>query len=245
MENEAQPITPLTQSLPQNPAPTPPSTNLLKITLFTVLGLVVVSGSVFAGIQIGKNQLVSQELALVEQTATPTQIVADLTVQQTTPSPTIDETASWETYSNSKYGFSFKYPLDYKVTTSPVTGNQYNIVVDKKINANGAGLVPIQLSINMGTGESGTPLVLSTIKEAEAHYIKSFNSSSVSKKDITVANLPAVSITGVLAGPGPGEGNFLHYTLVKLDNEILVIQLGNKNYQNVFDQIISTFKLTN
>lgn len=57
-----------------------------------------------------------------------------------------------------------------------------------------------------------------------------------------IANQPAVSITGTPAGPGPGEGNFLSFTLIQLNNEVLVIQLGNKGYQGVFDQILSTFK---
>jgi len=182
---------------------------------------------------------------LLAPTQTPTSVTTNAPSQITpTTKPTSDPTTNWQSYTNSKYSFSFKYPLDYKVTASPVTGNQYNVIVDQKTNTSEAGLVPIQLSINMATNENGNSLVITTIKEAEAHYIKSFSSNSVTRKDITVANHPAISITGVLAGPGPGEGSFLHHTFVQLNKEVLIIQLGNKSYQSVFDQILSTFKFT-
>lgn len=32
-----------------------------------------------------------------------------------TPTPTPDETADWKTYTNSKYGFSFKYPQEWNI----------------------------------------------------------------------------------------------------------------------------------
>ena len=42
------------------------------------------------------------------------------------PMPTIptvtDQTAGWQTYTNNEYGFAFKYPKDYSVNTSPVSG---------------------------------------------------------------------------------------------------------------------------
>lgn len=42
------------------------------------------------------------------------------------PMPTIptvtDQTAGWQTYTNNDYGFAFKYPKDFSVNTSPVSG---------------------------------------------------------------------------------------------------------------------------
>lgn len=171
MENETQ------QNIPQTPPLTPLPTNWSKVLLFTILEFVVVAGSVFIGIQIGKNQTSNQQPIAVQPTASPTQTVANPTAI-----PAIDPTANWQSYSSSKHGFSFKYPLDYEIRVSPVTGNEYNIIVEQKANTNEAGFVPIQLSINVAKDENGNPLVMTSIKEAEAHYLKIFSSSSVTKK---------------------------------------------------------------
>lgn len=58
MENEIPQNIPQGQILPQTSVslPTPPSANWSKILLLIVLGLVIVAGSIFIGIQVGKNQ---------------------------------------------------------------------------------------------------------------------------------------------------------------------------------------------
>ncbi|HCC84069.1 MAG TPA: hypothetical protein DEP87_00055 [Candidatus Pacebacteria bacterium] len=72
MENEVQTNTSPKQSIPQTPAIVPSPTNWLKILLFTVLGLTIVAGSVFAGIQIGKNQISIQQPIVVQPATQPT-----------------------------------------------------------------------------------------------------------------------------------------------------------------------------
>lgn len=83
MENEIQQNIPPVQPLPQtsNPIPTQPSTNWSKILLFTVLGLVVVAGSVFASIQIGKTQTSNQQPIATQPTVSPKQTVTNPTAK--------------------------------------------------------------------------------------------------------------------------------------------------------------------
>lgn len=77
--------------------------NLLKIILFVFLGLIIMAGAVYAGMQMGKRQLTG--------VTTPTSIPT-----QTEAIPTQDPTANWKTYKNSDY--SFKYPEDWQFDSS-------------------------------------------------------------------------------------------------------------------------------
>jgi hypothetical protein len=151
---------------------------------------------------------------------------------------TPDETANWQLYSNSKYNFSFKYPLGWEIISSPITEDKpdmFDIVVDK-LNARKTGFTSIEFSINMANATH-----LTTISQAEAIYKISKNQI---KKNITIDNKSAIVISGVTDDPDPGSRKFRQYIFVQLDNNVLVIQLGNKDYQNDFDQILSTFKFT-
>lgn len=112
MENEIQPDVSPVQPLPQTPSVIPPSTNWSKILLFTILGLIIVAGSLFAGVQIGKNQTPNQQPIAVQPTASPTQIVANPTALPTA-NPTINPTTNWKTYTNSTYKFLIKYPSNW------------------------------------------------------------------------------------------------------------------------------------
>lgn len=73
MENETQQNYPPVQSPPQTPPLVPSSTIWSKKMLFIMLGLIVVAGSVFAGIQIGKSQTPGQQPITVLPTALPAQ----------------------------------------------------------------------------------------------------------------------------------------------------------------------------
>ncbi len=72
MENEVQPNIPPVQPVPHAPPVAPSPTNLSKIVLSAVFGLVVVAGLVYFGIQIGKNQTASRQPITVQPTAIPT-----------------------------------------------------------------------------------------------------------------------------------------------------------------------------
>jgi len=105
-------ITPVGETQPQEfPAQSPQKRNLAKIVLFIVLGLVVVTGAVYAGIQIERKRVkLWTEPPLTEPSLTeplPTEIESQS--PETTPVAP-DETANWEEYKNNRYKFSFKYP---------------------------------------------------------------------------------------------------------------------------------------
>jgi hypothetical protein len=116
MENEIQSNIPQTQPLTQVPTPVSTPTNWVKIILFISLGIVVVIGSVFVGIQVGKNQIPNQQPIAVQPTALPTEKViypTSLPITSITETPTVDPTANWKTYTNSTYKFLIKYPNNW------------------------------------------------------------------------------------------------------------------------------------
>jgi len=102
MENEVQPNVPPAQPLPK--VPILPSKNLPKILMFTILGLTVVAGSIFVGIQVGKRQITSQQ-----STATSNPTAFPTNSGTTTNLPT-----DWKT---AKFGglFSYEYPVGWNV----------------------------------------------------------------------------------------------------------------------------------
>ena len=79
MENQIQKDVLRVQQLAQTPIPisTPPSTKRSRILLFTVLGLIVITGLVFAGIQIGEKQTSSKQSTTIQPTMSPTKTKTD------------------------------------------------------------------------------------------------------------------------------------------------------------------------
>ncbi len=244
MENEqTQPTQPVTTTpvAPVDPSPISPKTSNLPVIILSLLSLLFLSGTVYFYLQV--KTMKEKELVSIPSPAPQTMTANPTPMLEPTVSPISNEMSNWQTYTNQKYGFTFKYPLDWKVTVSPTSGDQFNIIVGKKSNTSEAGFVPFQISVNMTQNQDGNNFT--TLNETKSHFIKSFESSSVITNNITFDDKQGIILTGVMAGPGPGEGQFISYTLVQLDKKVLVMQLGNKSYQGLFDQITSTLKFTN
>ncbi len=87
MDNSVQQSAPSIQPPPQPQIITtaPQSTNWVKILLFAILSLITVTVSVYAGIQIGKNQSISQQPVIAQPTPLSTQTI---TPSYTSPTQT-------------------------------------------------------------------------------------------------------------------------------------------------------------
>ena len=105
------------QSAPPLPTPSPKqSFPRLTTFLLVAFGLLVIALSVFVGIQIGNNQMPSQQLEVALPTASPTQIVVNPTALPTTVAPTPNPTANWKTYTGNEY--TLKYPQDWSLRST-------------------------------------------------------------------------------------------------------------------------------
>jgi len=72
----------------------------VKPLIFSILGLLVAAGLVFGGYKLA-------QIRQVQLQPTPTPVVV--------PTPTPEPTADWKIYTNTKYGYSIKYPSEWTV----------------------------------------------------------------------------------------------------------------------------------
>ena len=82
----------------------------LKPLLFSILGIVLAAGLVFAGYKFGQRSIYPEPV----EGPTPTPIV------EATPTP--DPTAGWKTYIDTAYNYSIKYPSDWYHRPTPTEG---------------------------------------------------------------------------------------------------------------------------
>lgn len=107
----------LPASGPPVPMP-PPEKGKPKTILWVGLGLLVLAVT-----GIGAYYLIFRET-----TSTP----SPTPVSTQAPTSTPDPTANWETYINSEYKFSFKYPTDFSIEEMSVPTNEYAQVIVNK-----------------------------------------------------------------------------------------------------------------
>ncbi len=237
MENEVQSNIPPVQPLHQSPPVTPPSKSInWSIFLFTVLELVVVTVSVFAGIQIGKNQTPNKQPIVVQPTASPTQTAVNPTIQLVA-NPTTHQTANWKTYENTRFKFSFRYPQ--------------SLILDDRY----ANKYPDQGGVNIYSKE-GYEAVIAETPRGGGSFINVWilpNSQSLSllewmKNDTAHSNYSDQTYSPINID---GETGFI-YTIEGMGKGLKAVVAKNKQIYTFADlgfdselkQIISTFKFT-
>ncbi len=131
-------IVPNTTTLPQMPPPTPKRSNVLLIVLAAILFLGILgTGSYFA----------YQNYKLAKQ---PIQTVS--TASSPTPTAPSDPTASWILYTNSKYKFSLKHPMEVSVLEENLLGN-FDLVFNK--GAKNPFIIEVEVKGKIPTGSTG------------------------------------------------------------------------------------------
>ena len=247
MENEVQPNIPSVQPLPQTPAPVPQPTNWLRIFLFILLGLIIIAGSIFVGIQIGRNQITNQQPITTQPTITPSQAVVNPTVLPTTSitaTPTIDSTAGWKAFKANDY--EIKYPLD-----------KYSLINgSSNINALWPGVVIINpndsfsgYAIEISVFNNTTNLSVENPKDLfDSGFVNSMCSASLSNGKIDTIYLDqkkAFEMSHCLGGQAGTKEEIVTVENNKL-YKISVTPLDQGSSANeVLNQILSTFKFTN
>lgn len=206
----------------------PQNKNFFKIVLLVVLGLIVVAGAVYAGIQIGKKQVAGG----LSTKATPTPIPQPTSIPTLIPTP--DETANWKTYENSDLSFQLKYPADL-------------VLKEKKV------LDPVKLNFSI---ENDSLLINSSVYQMDILQLKdwvvehgpngksgiNYFPSAEKITSSTRGNYSTVEFDDYI----PGQSTLIHSIAFSLNRKAYVFTLvKSADSGKLFDQILSTFKFLN
>ena len=111
MENKIQQNIPPIQSQPLTPITS--SSNLIKIILLTIFGLIILFGLVFVGIQIGKDQTTNQQPTIQLTTVFPTTTESLVPTNYISPVTQI-LTNDWVKFMHPVVGYLLSYPPNWK-----------------------------------------------------------------------------------------------------------------------------------
>jgi hypothetical protein len=135
-----------------------------------------------------------------------------------------DETASWQTYANAKYGYIVKYPTAWFSYVDSAS----DVFIQPVKDVSHADAFEIKVSPTTGTADT---IISDLGKQAGIQYVKT---------NIKIGGEDGVKIVSTCEGAGCGvpewvlvkNGNFYHF-------------VSNLGYSSEFDKILSTFKFTN
>src|SRR3989344_6789796 len=141
------------------------------------------------------------------------------------PTPIVDETANWKTYTDNKYNFLFKYPNEW------IAGDMSKCT---------HGLYGVYLRFRNNYCEPEMEILVTQKEDKNNCFPNSLR--ILSRKDISIANLSAQTI--VIENPRSTGRN---ETIVGFKKDNYCYSINNRVNlipERTFDQILSTFQFT-
>lgn len=236
MDNPAAPIPSV------SPHPTvslPVETPNRRWFLWSAIGLTFLILGIALGVFGAKFFGQSPNLSQLPPTPTPTQSPSP------SPTPTPDPTAGWKTFKDDKNKVKFEYPSNWYYQQWPES--TFNVFLEDKpfeIPRGTEFISSIQVHFNevQDTVTNQKYFMEKTISEAQKRITDLFDAQSIRViENLAIGGKQAIQISGI-TGPGPLQGDYFKYTLVQLDGKVLFVVLHGKNYESVYNQILSTFK---
>jgi len=170
----------------------------------------------------------------------------DQVVVNETPAPTSspDLTAGWRTYINKENGIEFKYPPEWEAKALP--GWTLNVFLEShpfEIPKATEFMTSIQVEFNevMNTITNEKYFQEKTLEEGTKRIESLYDPKTMTRSDLVVGGKKAVQISG-LWGPGMLEGRYFKETLIQMEDKLLIVSLTNKEFEDIYNQILSTFK---
>jgi hypothetical protein len=166
-----------------------------------------------------------------------------------TPTATTVPTVDWKTYTNSKYGFSFKYPSTFIVQYKYFNDDTPFVFLDSKsfnvpeVWVDGQ-VTPVQFSISS-----------KSLSEYVDYYKKIIDPANYTQSDLT-SPLKGYRFDGTFKLQGldseeyPLKGTKITGVVIQVPNSQKVLEISYDYVRegvtdSIFDQILSTFKFTN
>lgn len=232
--------------LPQPPPlPIPPKSSHLVLL---IAGLTLFLGGLGGGF------VVSQYLASPKPKIEPIAQIVDVPTPTPTSIPTPDETANWKTYTNTKYGFSFKYPMNFDSTccgiSGPVLGKPEMIIVlaDPATGAQGTDMpfnglgIYIDSVVDFTSADGFTSYIYGQKASLIKNYKDFMDKEPINGKSNTVmvAGVKGEALEGLA-----WWSNKIIYVPFPDNKKVIVIvraDASKDSFDTMFNQILSTFK---
>jgi len=155
------------------------------------------------------------------------------------PSPTTDPTANWKTYTNTKYGYTFKYPNPWTENCSKdISQNsplsQSVIVCPEAYPTGPFGGIPAYFNVTVESKKIGeTAQDIKKLKEKENPSIKEVSVPKIANYDVAASYFEGAGIPNatVYLVKNPSDTTYMNIT-------------GDGIDENIYNQILSTFKFT-
>jgi hypothetical protein len=166
----------------------------------------------------------------------------------TNPTTIVDPTTNWKTFSDLASGVEFKYPNNWFV--EKMKGWTLTVFLDDKsfvIPEASEFMTPIQVVLNE-VGDTNTDTKRyseTTVGDAVKRFRENVFGEDV--KETTGLNIDGHKATQLVgtAGPGMLDGQYFRVTFIQMDGKVLIVTLyNNKDFDVIYNQILSTFKFT-
>lgn len=154
---------------------------------------------------------------------------------------TTDETASWKTYTNSTYKFSFKYPADW--ITKEKAGDNYDSSV--------VSLISPEVQKNPTAQPRTTDIdfyYFKTISEESSNKLNNLGAQSLAdyvKKDSTLSEIKDYTLGGIKGYIMTAAGNSaVTQIMIETSNKSIYVASLSGNLGETEKKILATFQIT-
>lgn len=154
------------------------------------------------------------------------------------PTSTIDPTANWKTYTNTKYGYTLMYPQEWQILTPGLS------------DATTSSLPTINSPCELTTELVCSQIVVNINEKLEApNTISNKTNTKLDNKDATAFQIsqPNVNGNGMLRYAVETKQNNYTYTITYSETQKdghFITDMNDWKNKKIFDQILSTFKFT-